>query len=221
MGRKTSSYHQRQQRRSSGKPVSTSRAEKTERYPRASVALRLIALVYDLLLLIALTAVTNTVIIALFSPAGSTSSTDFTLLPEWVRYGLQLPATIAVIVGFYSYCWTRSGQTLGMQTWRLALVRLDGHLATWMDALRRCVAALVLPSLCGMAATIFQHDNHGAFAISVLAGFLLNYVWAWFPSRSGGGRCLHDFLSNTEVLRLPPQAKQEKKYRFLGLFGDK
>lgn len=192
----------------------------TARYPRASVALRLIALVYDSLLLIALTAVANTIVIAIFTPAGGAESTDFTLLPEWVRYGVQLPITLAVIIGFYGYCWTRSGQTLGMQTWRIELVRRDGLRASWADALRRSLAAASLPVFFGLLANLLQPGHSGVFSLSVLAGFLLNYVWAWFPSRQGSGRCLHDSLSHTEVLKVPAPVREKKRYRFLGLFGD-
>lgn len=189
--------------------------------PRAGISTRLIALVYDSLLLLALTAVVNTLLIAIATPGEAASHQDLTVLSPAVRQGLLLPATLLVIFGFYGYCWTRSGQTLGMQTWRLEARRSDGRLLTWGDSFRRCASAAAVPVLCGLISRLL-HDNVAAFAVSVLSGFLFNYVWAWLPQRGRPrGRCLHDLLSHTEVVRRPPQAKGGKPYRFLGLFGDR
>lgn len=190
-----------------------------EQWPRAAVSLRLIALVYDGLLLIAMTAVVNTLLIAAVTPDSAASQQQLTVLPAGVREGLLLPATVLVAFLFYGYCWTRSGQTLGMQTWRLALRRRDGLLPTWADSARRFAAAALVPVMCGTVSWLMRHDT-SAFALSVLLGFLFNYAWQWLPlSRRLGN--LHDTLSATEVLRQPPRPRERKAYRFLGLFGDR
>ena len=60
------------------------------------------------------------------------------------------------------------------------------------------------------------------FAPYIAAGLLFNYLWRWLPLASGArGRCLHDVLSQTDVLRRPAGATPKHRYRFLGLFGDK
>lgn len=185
-------------------------------WPRAGVLVRLIALLYDGLLLIALTAVLNTILIAIATPAAQSHQQTLTVLSPAVREGLLLPATITAIFAFYGYCWTRSGQTLGMQTWRLALRRGDGRLPTWGDSARRFAAAAVVPSICGLVSWLLRHEV-GAFTLSVLLGFLFNYAWQWL--RAGGN--LHDQLSRTEVLRQPVRPRAKRSYRFLGLFGDR
>jgi len=50
---------------------------------------------------------------------------------------------VALVVGFFGVSWTRSGQTLGMATWRLRVEREDGRSLTWGDTLRRLGWALV------------------------------------------------------------------------------
>lgn len=202
-------------------PVSTRAPETPAILPRAGIGVRLIALVYDSLLLIALAAVVNTVLIAIATPSQAADTSTLTVLPAGVRYGLLFPATVAIIFAFYGYCWTRSGQTLGMQTWRLEARRVDGNLMTWADSLRRFLSAAAVPALCGLTSWLLRGDQ-AALGISVAAGLLFNYLWRWLPLASGAqGRCLHDVLSQTDVLRRPAGATPKHRYRFLGLFGDK
>ena len=98
--------------------------------PRAGVGVRLIALMYDSLLLIALVAVINVIVIAIFTPSAASTGNSATLLSPAIRQGLMFPLSLGAIFSFYGYCWTRSGQTLGMQTWRLEVRDLQGQRLT-------------------------------------------------------------------------------------------
>ncbi len=220
MARSNNSFRSRSSK-SPARPVAAPAAVSPEALPRAGVGLRLITLVYDGLLLIALTAVLNTILIAFITPGAASDSSTLTVLSPAVRHGLIFPATVLVIFAFYGYCWTRSGQTLGMQTWRLEIRRDDGRLMGWGDSLLRCAAASVVPVFCGLASWLVRGDAT-AFGISVGVGFFFNYAWRWLPlNQAMQGRCLHDLMSHTNVVRLPPKPKQRKAYRFLGLFGDR
>lgn len=57
-------------------------------------------------------------------------------------------ALAAAIVLFFGWFWTRSGQTLGMQAWRLRVQQASGEPVTWRQALLRlgcaCVSLLAL-----------------------------------------------------------------------------
>jgi uncharacterized RDD family membrane protein YckC len=184
--------------------------------------MRLICLLYDGLLLLALLAVLNVILVGIFTSGQAVQTQAIELLSPQVRYGLQFPASVLIIFGFYGYCWTRSGQTLGMQTWRLELIRRDGYRPRWRDALRRFLAACVLPVLCGALSWILQDGNGKAFGFSVVLGFVVNYVWGWLPLTGlSHGRCLHDLLSDTEVVRVPVKAKTQSLLGFLGLSSDK
>lgn len=94
--------------------------------------------------------------------------------------GLPLQLTLALtIVLFFGWFWTRSGQTLGMQTWRLRVQQPSGDAITWRQALLRlgwaCVSLLAL----------------GA-----------GYWWALIDRE----RCTwHDRCSGTRVVLLPKQ----------------
>lgn len=209
------------QRKQRQKPIATTTPSAVE-FPRAGIFVRLICLLYDGLLLIALLAVLNVILVGIFTSASSANTQAVELLAADIRYGLQFPASVLIIFGFYGYCWTRSGQTLGMQTWRLELIRRDGHRPRWRDALKRFLGACLLPVICGMLAWVLQDGNGKAFGFSVLLGFAVNYIWGWLPLTGlSHGRCLHDVLSDSEVVRVPVRPKTAKPYRFLGLFGDK
>lgn len=201
--------------------LASAESSNTTALQRAGLGLRLITLLYDGLLLVALTAVINTIIIAIITPSQAAAHQALTVLSPELRHGVLFPATVLVIFAFYGYCWTRSGQTLGMQTWHLALRRRDGRTLTWQDSFRRFVAAAMVPTLCGLASWLLRDGDARAFALSVGIGFVLNYLWLWLPAGAGGKGCLHDRLSNTDVIRIPPSPKTRKAYRFLGLFGDK
>ncbi len=51
---------------------------------------------------------------------------------------------------FFGWFWTHGGQTLGMRVWRLRVVRADGRLFTWRDALARYLALLLSLALGGL-----------------------------------------------------------------------
>ena len=187
--------------------------------PRASIGARLIALMYDSLLLIALVFVINVITIAIFTPSAASAGNHAVLLSPAIRQGLMFPLSLAAIFCFYGYCWTRSGQTLGMQTWRLEVRDLNGQRLTWGRSLQRFSAASALPLLCATASWLLHPHDLRALIISVFAGLAANYLWALLPLSFGVGRSVHDQLSATDVLRVP--ATERKPYRFLGLFGDK
>ena len=63
-----------------------------------------------------------------------------------------------VLYLFFGYFWTRMGQTLGMQVWRVRIQNLDGVSVSWSQALRRYVTA---------AAVVF---------LALLAGYYLGAV---------------------------------------------
>jgi uncharacterized RDD family membrane protein YckC len=82
---------------------------------------------------------------------------------------------------FYGGFWVRGGQTLGMRSWRIKLVRQDGGPITWTMALKRFASAL-LSLLClglGFLWVLYDRDK-----------------LAW-----------HDRLSGTRLVRLPKEQK--------------
>ena len=127
---------------------------------------RLGAMVYDLLLVIA-------VVMAAAVPfvwvAGDTSHRP------WARIAFQL-YLLAVIFFYYAWFWVRSGQTLGMLTWKLRIVGENGENITWRRALQRFAMA-------------------GLSLLCVGLGFL----WILFDRDK---RAWHDRMSSTLVIRV-------------------
>lgn len=84
---------------------------------------------------------------------------------------------LAISFLFYGGFWVRGGQTLGLRSWRLRLVRLDGGPITWMHAFKRFVGAM-LSWLC----------------------LGLGFLWAMYDRDK---LAWHDRLSGTRLVRLP------------------
>jgi hypothetical protein len=78
---------------------------------------------------------------------------------------------------FYGWFWTHGGQTLGMRTWRLRLVRADGGPITWHITAIRFGSALL-----------------------ALAPLGLGLWWALFDKDK---RAWHDRLSGTRLIVTP------------------
>ncbi|NKB97435.1 MAG: RDD family protein [Pseudomonadales bacterium] len=90
----------------------------------AGLSRRLGALLYDVLLIIALWMVT--VLVAVLLNSGEAVTGLF----------MQLVFFLEPIL-FYGYFWLRQGQTLGMKAWRLKLVDTDGQDPTMGQVIKR------------------------------------------------------------------------------------
>lgn len=105
-------------------------------HPTAGLLRRLGAMVYDLLLVLAVLMVAT----ALFLPFTGGEAVSREVVGPVVFYLYRL-FMVALVVGFFGVFWTRRGQTLGMAAWRLKLERDDGRKLTWADALKRLATA--------------------------------------------------------------------------------
>lgn len=86
---------------------------------------------------------------------------------------------------FYVWCWRRTGQTLGMKSWRLQLQSRSQSLPTWKECWLRCIFA--------------------PFSMAILG---IGYLWCIIDKN---GDCLHDIYSNTKVVLLPKDKSNKKK----------
>jgi uncharacterized RDD family membrane protein YckC len=102
------------------------------RLPRAGLWRRLVALVYDALLLFGLL-FTATAVLLPFT-GGQAIATGNHLYSGYL---------LGVVFLFYGWCWTHGGQTLGMKAWRLCARDCGGRGMGWSQAaLRFAFAAL-------------------------------------------------------------------------------
>lgn len=158
--------------------ASSSPAADSTQLPIASVKRRLAALVYDAFLLFGLWVVPLFVITALLNARQPMPEQGVAHeLPSIAPQPVLLLYMIAVAVGFYSYFWRQSGQTLGMQAWRIRVDSVDGGRPSWRQCLTRAGVGL-LSLLC--------------------AG--CGYWWIWIDKDRASW---HDRASNTRVVVLP------------------
>lgn len=166
----------------------------------AGPLLRITALVYDGLLILALIIVLGTILIVLGTSAQSIEQGQAGKLSESYRYFVLLPSFVGVTWLFYGLFWRRTGQTLGMQTWRLKAIQPNGALLDWPLTVIRCLSACIVPLVCGSFGYLV-HGTPVALVISFSIGFAFNYLFALFNRRR---LALHDVMSGTLVVRLPP-----------------
>jgi uncharacterized RDD family membrane protein YckC len=172
----------------------------------ANAGVRLAAVLYDGLLIIAINAILAAILVGIATPAEVAAKHQAVVLPDWFRHFVLFPAMVLMTWLFYGYFWRKTGQTLGMQTWRLKVIKPNGQLLSWSDSFGRCAAAMILPTICGLAANVL-YNNSGAFALSLVFGFVGNYLWAWI---NGRGLAWHDQLSATVVIRVPVDPRQQR-----------
>ena len=107
-------------------------AHAAEAAARPGLLRRLAALVYDALLLFAvLFAATVPAVIVTGGEAVGPNHPAFTAY------------LLAVSYLYFGWCWTRSGQTLGMRAWRMRVRTREGEPLGWGRSLVRFTAAMV------------------------------------------------------------------------------
>ena len=123
------------------------------------------ACVYELLLLIALWMLCTWGFVSLFGDAST----------GYKRYGLQLVLWLVTGV-YFGWCWSKSGQTLATQTWKIKLVDQQNNILSPKQAMHRYALASLSLLICG-----------------------LGYFWALFDKN---GVFLHDRLLKTRFIQL-------------------
>lgn len=131
----------------------------------ASLPRRLVSIVYDLLLVIAVWMIGT----ALLLPFTGGEAIEGIWRPLFQLYILSLT------FGFFGLFWMRGGQTLGMKTWNIHLERADGGGITLKDAALRLLAAI--PSLLPAGIGLFWclGDNEGRALHDRLSGTRVVY----------------------------------------------
>ncbi|MGH8156797.1 MAG: RDD family protein [Rhodanobacter sp.] len=150
---------------------------------------RLLALVYDLLIVVAIVMVVG--LLCQLATRGQLIHTGVTtVIPIWYQALQGL-----VVALYFISSWRRGGQTVGMRPWRIRVTRDDGGTPSLQQVVIRLLVAaaplvlLMLEPVLGLPPTLWA----------------LLIVWAaWFavalfdPRR----RALHDLAAHTEIRQL-------------------
>ncbi len=163
----------------------------------AGLLRRLSALFYDLLLVIALAVVTTFAMLPLSRGEAILASTQGALAHAY-------HAVLALLVfAYFGWCWTRSGQTLGMRAWRLELQDAGGRRLGWPGAIARFLLGAGIAFLAMLGAWYLRRPEgwlQSAGAALLLAPLVLNFGWIPFDR---AGRSLQDLVGGSRVLRFP------------------
>jgi uncharacterized RDD family membrane protein YckC len=150
---------------------------------------RLIALVYDLLAVVAIVMVVGYVCQRI--TGGTLISTDGEAHIAWWYRPLQA----LVVSAYFVISWLRGGQTLGMRPWRIRLTRGDGARPTLAQALVRLLVAAAPMLLLGLAPWLGTRGTLWAVAM----GWGLWFGVAAFDPRH---RAVHDQVAGTELRKI-------------------
>jgi uncharacterized RDD family membrane protein YckC len=150
---------------------------------------RLLALVYDLLIVVAIMMVVG--LLCQLATGGRLIRTGATTtIPVWYQALQGL-----VVAAYFISSWCRGGQTVGMRPWRIRITRDDGGTPSLQQALVRMLAAaaplvlLMLEPLIGLRMTLW----------TVLVVWACWFAIALFDRRR---RALHDLAAHTEIRSL-------------------
>ena len=132
---------------------------------RPGLPRRLAALVYDSLALFSLLFAATVPV--LFLTGGEAVGPN---QPAFTAY------LLAVGYVYFGWCWTRSGQTLGMRAWKMRVRTRDGRPLGWRSSLARFAAALVSIGAAGTGLLWVAFDRDRMSLHDRLSGTVLEMV---------------------------------------------
>ena len=103
---------------------------------------RLMAIIYDLFLLIALLFIATAITMV--------ANQGHAIEPGQPMYPFYVTCLLVISFGFYGWFWTHGGQTLGMKTWKIKLQQQNGQHVTWSLAVIRFITAMLSWSAAGL-----------------------------------------------------------------------
>ncbi|MDE2070951.1 MAG: RDD family protein [Gammaproteobacteria bacterium] len=121
--------------------------------------------------------------------------------------GLKMLYQLGLLIlgyAFFGGFWTHGGQTIGMRTWKLRVVRLDGARLDWYRALLRYLGMLIPWLLLLLGAELLMTAVQSAQALAwIVAGVLALLaalaVFLW-PAFDRQRLAWHDRLSGTRLI---------------------
>jgi len=152
----------------------------------AGLVLRLVAMIYDAVLVFGIGFVAVLAVLLLPGAPGAEAQR------------LLLQAMLFVAIGaYFSWCWSRSGQTLALKTWNLHVIDTGGRHPSLARAIARYILAYTL-ALPGVAYIALAQPSAAGALCALALGFVGMLMPALFDRQS---RLLHDRCSGTLLAR--------------------
>ena len=162
---------------------------------KAGLLRRLAALAYDVLLVIAVAFVATFAMLPLTGGEAILTSTQGPV--GHIYHAVVLVAVFA----YFGWCWTQSGQTLGMKAWRIRLEAPDGRRINWAGAFVRFALGVALVWIAALGGWHLARPGGtiaGAGAAAMIAPLVANFAWIPFDT---AGRSLLDLATRSRVVR--------------------
>ncbi len=157
----------------------------------ASFLKRILVIVYDALLL------TGVILVGYIPVYGLLQILPAPLSTGFIAETIKILYLVAISFFFYGWFWTHGGQTLGMRAWHLYLIKPDGKFPGWITAAIRYAVALCS---WGLVPGVLYAAGIKLWYLTIGLGF----TWMLLNPRR---LAWHDVLSNTRIVRAPPNAK--------------
>jgi len=142
----------------------------------------LAAMAYDSILVIAIWMVVTFIILSFFGVENARTLEGEAVVLDPIYKNITFTAMIVSAWAFYGWFWTHSGQTLGMQAWRIRVVSKQGQPITVAQSVVRFGAAMV--------------------------SWLLLGIGYWMKLFNSEKETLHDKVSNTRLVSVPLMEKK-------------
>jgi len=168
-------------------------SEQSPVFPRAGFFRRLAAMIYDVLVAVAVAVVAALVMLTILVLLTENGVLDkqghehfMDLMQSSLLYTSILQIWVALwVLGFYIWFWRNGGQTLGMRAWRLRIMPLAGERLSYQQIVLRLIFSL-----------------GGLGTLLVLLDFKHK-------------QSLQDRIAKTQVLALSKEANHHKSWRSL------
>ncbi len=116
-------------------------SNQTEIVKSAALWRRLAAMVYDSIVIIAIWIVVGFIVLSAFGiDQAQIVENDRVVMDPYYRITLFSSMLLSAYL-FFAWFWTHSGQTLGMQAWKIRVQNSDSSAISYKQSLIRCVIA--------------------------------------------------------------------------------
>lgn len=111
---------------------------------------RIAAMLYDSVVIIAIWMVVGFAVTAAFGIEGSRSVDEGTVTFNPYYRVAMFVAMLGSAYLFFGWFWTHSGQTIGMQAWKIKVQNSEGAPISWKQVTLRCITAPLALALLGI-----------------------------------------------------------------------